>query len=58
MNIFSWLLQRTPDGATNLQVLLLSFLLLVVLYFTIVTIDDVYREVYKPERKENDKNDL
>lgn len=54
MNIFSWLFQRTSDGATNIQVLILSLIIVTVLHFLITTISDIYTDVYQSTGKEED----
>lgn len=58
MNIFSWLFQRTSDGATNIQVLILSLIVVTVLHFCFTTITDIYTDIYKSTGKECDEDDL
>ena len=54
MNIFSWLFQRTSDGATNIQVLILSLIVVTALHFLITSIVDIYTDVYRSTGKEED----
>lgn len=58
MNIFSWLFQRASNGSKNIQVLILSLIVITALYFLITGIVDIYTDVYRSTGKEDEDDDI
>lgn len=48
-SVITWLLQRTTDGSTHLQVLIISVLLLILFKFMINTCKEIYVLLHEGE---------